>query len=77
VISRFICSSGLQTIINLAEQHGKEGSLTTAYRDYVGELGNSEVQYNEYDFHNETKGMKYENISKLINQMAREFEHQG
>lgn len=31
--------------MNLAEQQGKEGPITNAYRNYVGELGNKDVLY--------------------------------
>ncbi|KAF9053929.1 hypothetical protein BDZ89DRAFT_1153595 [Hymenopellis radicata] len=68
---------GPHVIVNLAEEQGKEGALTQAYKTYSGELASPEVQYNEYDFHVETKGMKYENISKLIERMERTFEGQG
>ena len=34
-------------------------------------------RYHEYDFHAETRGMKYENISKLVSAMERTFEAQG
>ncbi|KAK0228754.1 SacI homology domain-containing protein [Armillaria fumosa] len=68
---------GPHTIVNLAEQHGKEAAVTQEYRDCMAELALPDVQYHEYDFHVETKGMKYENISKLIDKMDRTFEHQG
>ncbi|KZT71284.1 hypothetical protein DAEQUDRAFT_724233 [Daedalea quercina L-15889] len=68
---------GPHTIVNLAEQHGKEAQVTDAYRDYVKELDDKRIQYNAYDFHAETKGMKYENISQLITQLERVFENQG
>ncbi|TCD64143.1 hypothetical protein EIP91_004492 [Steccherinum ochraceum] len=68
---------GPHTIVNLAEQHGKEGAVTGAYGQYVQEIGSRDVQYCEYDFHKETKGMKYENISHLIEKMERTFESQG
>lgn len=68
---------GPHTIVNLAEQHGKEAAVTQGYRDCMAELLLPDVQYHEYDFHVETKGMKYENISKLIDKMDRTFEHQG
>lgn len=64
--------------MNLAEQQGKEGSITEAYRNYVQELNSKDVvcafvlfrfsffsrlinvhRYHEYDFHTETKGMKF------------------
>ncbi|KAF8478731.1 SacI homology domain-containing protein [Russula ochroleuca] len=68
---------GPHTIVNLAEQHGKEGVVTNAYREYAEEAQLSNVKYCQYDFHAETKGMKYENISKLITQLERSFESQG
>ncbi|TFK30155.1 hypothetical protein FA15DRAFT_726049 [Coprinopsis marcescibilis] len=68
---------GPHTIINLAEQSGREGAITQAYREYVVEFDNKDVQYCEYDFHQQTKGMKYENISKLVETMERNFEAQG
>ncbi|KAK0196896.1 SacI homology domain-containing protein [Armillaria mellea] len=55
---------GPHTVVNLAEQHGKEAAVTQGYRDCMAELALSDVQYHEYDFHVETKGMKT-------------FEHQG
>ncbi|KXN91495.1 Phosphatidylinositide phosphatase SAC2 [Leucoagaricus sp. SymC.cos] len=76
-LKRTVPSYGPHAIVNLAEQHGKEGSIAQAYREYVKELGLQDVQYHEYDFHTETKGMKYENISKLIDAMERVFEGQG
>lgn len=74
---RTLPTYGPHTIVNLAEQHGKEGVLTNAYREYVEEAKLSDVKYCQYDFHAETKGMKYENISKLVAQLERSFESQG
>ncbi|KZT26550.1 hypothetical protein NEOLEDRAFT_1132067 [Neolentinus lepideus HHB14362 ss-1] len=74
---KIVSKYGPSTIINLAEQHGKESVVTLAYRDYATEMNMPEVQYNDYDFHTETKGMKYENISKLIDKMERVFESHG
>ncbi|KAH7926636.1 hypothetical protein BV22DRAFT_1062448 [Leucogyrophana mollusca] len=68
---------GPHTIVNLAEQHGKEGAITNAYREYASKLDAKDARYCEYDFHRETKGMKYENISKLLNELERTFESQG
>ncbi|KAF5389930.1 hypothetical protein D9757_003649 [Collybiopsis confluens] len=68
---------GPHTVVNLAEQHGKEGGLTSAYREYLTELGLPDAKYNEYDFHRETKGMKYENIIHLVNAMERTFDAQA
>ncbi|KAH0583578.1 hypothetical protein H2248_009201 [Termitomyces sp. 'cryptogamus'] len=68
---------GPHTLLNLAEQHGKEGAVTDAYRHYMQELDSPDARYHEYDFHEETKGMKYENISKLVESMDKVFDTQG
>ncbi|THH10834.1 hypothetical protein EW145_g1054 [Phellinidium pouzarii] len=68
---------GPHIIVNLAEQLGKEAAITNAYREYINELGSKDVRYTEYDFHSETKGMKYENIAKLIRRMDKTFDAQG
>ncbi|KAF9227842.1 hypothetical protein BS17DRAFT_800025 [Gyrodon lividus] len=70
-------ASSPDTIVNLAEQTGKESALTSAYKSYVNRMEDKDVRYCEYDFHHETRGMKYENISKLINYLERTFESQG
>lgn len=40
-------------------------------------LFNLYARYHEFDFHAECKGMRYENISRLIFQVERTFEQQG
>lgn len=42
---RLINMYGPLTVVNLAEQHGKEAPLTIAYRDTVNALGMKDVQY--------------------------------
>ncbi|KAJ7273264.1 SacI homology domain-containing protein [Mycena rebaudengoi] len=74
---RTVPKYGPHTIINLAEHHGKEAAITQGYREYMTELADKDAVYHEYDFHTETKGMRYENISKLIDTMERTFEQQG
>lgn len=34
-------------------------------------------RYHEFDFHAECRGMRYENISRLVFQLERTFEQQG
>ena len=36
-------SALLQTAVNLAEQHGKEGAVSAAYREYVAALDSKEL----------------------------------
>ncbi|KAF9265526.1 hypothetical protein L218DRAFT_957123 [Marasmius fiardii PR-910] len=74
---RSIPRYGPLTIVNLAEQQGRERAITQAYRDYMKELDDKDANYHEYDFHTETRGMKYENISKLIDALEKTFDHQG
>ncbi|CAO1625675.1 unnamed protein product [Sympodiomycopsis kandeliae] len=59
------------TCINLAEQSGKEGEITEAYRRVIEEdvsksVTTGKVKYCAFDFHKECAGMKFENVSKLI-----------
>ncbi|KAL4077324.1 SacI homology domain-containing protein [Scleroderma yunnanense] len=68
---------GPHTIVNLAEQRGKESTLCNAYEAYVDQMGNKDVSYYAYDFHHETRGMKYERLTELIGQLERTFESQG
>ncbi|KZT57009.1 hypothetical protein CALCODRAFT_470283 [Calocera cornea HHB12733] len=65
------------TIVNLAEITGKEAVVTLAYRELAQGLNMKEVKYHEFDFHHECKGMKYENISKLITALNSTFASQG
>ncbi|TBU49147.1 SacI homology domain-containing protein [Dichomitus squalens] len=76
-LNKVVTAYGPLTIINLAEQHGKEAQVTNAYGDYVKELDTDDIRYYAYDFHAETKGMKYEKISNLIETVERVFESQG
>ncbi|ETS63235.1 hypothetical protein PaG_03022 [Moesziomyces aphidis] len=73
---------GSITCINLAEQGGKEGAISKAYRaaaeklrdeDVAGGSGKTwdrkKVHYVDFDFHKECSGMRFENVAKLIAQM--------
>lgn len=62
-------------IVNLAETSGKEGVLVGAYRDGVSKLDNPAVLYNEWDFHHMCKGMRYERIALLLEQLAPQIDH--
>lgn len=64
---------GTVHIVNLAETTGKEGTLVAAYRDGVAQLGCPEVVYHEWDFHHMCKGMRYERISLLLDQLDKEI----
>lgn len=60
---------GSVTCVNLAEQHGKEGAITKAYHDAVEQMNNPAVTYKAFDFHEECKGMRFERIALLIDDL--------
>jgi hypothetical protein len=64
---------GPVTVINLSEQTGREGVVTNAYGDMVHLLDG--VTYVPWDFHAACKGMKWEKIGSLIDEL--DLEGQG
>ncbi|KAF9333845.1 hypothetical protein BG006_003049 [Podila minutissima] len=57
---------GRQICISLVEKHGRELVAGSAYTRYIEKLAEPNVRYVEFDFHEQCKGMKYENIDQLI-----------
>ncbi|GJJ73214.1 phosphatidylinositol 4-phosphatase [Entomortierella parvispora] len=57
---------GRQILISLVEQHGREVIAGSAYTHHVKKLAEPQVRYVEFDFHEQCRGMKYENIDRLI-----------
>ncbi|CEG74594.1 hypothetical protein RMATCC62417_09775 [Rhizopus microsporus] len=60
---------GRQIVVNLAEVTGREAVIGSEYRKHVEDLGDPNIKYVEFDFHKETRGMKFENISRLSNSL--------
>ncbi|KAI8052824.1 SacI homology domain-containing protein [Syncephalis plumigaleata] len=60
---------GPQYCVSLVELQGREAIVGEEYRRYVEQWNREDIHYREFDFHNECRGMRYENISKLIEQM--------
>ncbi|KAI7895964.1 SacI homology domain-containing protein [Mucor mucedo] len=56
---------GRQIVVNLTELSGREAIVGSEYRKHVENLADPNIKYVEFDFHRETKGMRFENISKL------------
>ncbi|GAA5862137.1 hypothetical protein JCM8547_007751 [Rhodosporidiobolus lusitaniae] len=67
---------GRLVLVNLAETEGKEGSVVGAYREGVESLGKEEsvVRYVEFDFHKECRGMRYDRISLLLDDIKDDLE---
>nr|XP_031862628.1 uncharacterized protein CI109_002126 [Kwoniella shandongensis]KAA5529700.1 hypothetical protein CI109_002126 [Kwoniella shandongensis] len=57
------------TIINLSEQEGREAEVAGGYRELVNSLERKDVTYTEFDFHAKCHGMKWENISELVDSL--------
>ncbi|KAM0792485.1 hypothetical protein ACM66B_005157 [Microbotryomycetes sp. NB124-2] len=79
---------GKTLIVNLAETTGKEAVVVDAYREGVEKLVRrdegvekhvrpDEVEYVEFDFHGECRGMRFENVSKLITKVKTELDEMG
>lgn len=57
---------GSQVIVSLVEQTGKEKLLADAYLNHVLHLDSPELTYVSFDFHEYCRGMRFENVSVLI-----------
>jgi len=68
---------GCQIIVNLAELSGREAIVGAEYRRQIEKMENPNIKYVEFDFHRETKGMKFENITKLSTRLMDEFSKMG
>ncbi|KAI9495075.1 SacI homology domain-containing protein [Zychaea mexicana] len=56
---------GKQIAVSLTELDGREAIVGSQYRRHIEHLADPNIKYVEFDFHRETKGMRFENISKL------------
>ncbi|KAI8148334.1 SacI homology domain-containing protein [Fennellomyces sp. T-0311] len=56
---------GRQIAVSLTELDGREAVVGSEYRRHIEHLADPNIKYVEFDFHRETKGMRFENISKL------------
>ncbi|GBC06667.1 hypothetical protein RclHR1_00070034 [Rhizophagus clarus] len=64
--------------INLTELTNREAIVGSAYREAVERLEDEKnIEYIEFDFHKQCKGMKYENISKLVEMLKTNFNKMG
>ena len=58
------------TLVNLIDQTGKEAALGDAYESFVRLYGGSDIRYVAVDFHELTKGDRYDNLSQLMDVLA-------
>ncbi|CAN7999325.1 unnamed protein product [Ixodes pacificus] len=57
---------GSQVLVSLVEQTGKEKVLADAYLNHVLLLDDPRLTYVSFDFHEYCRGMRFENVSVLI-----------
>lgn len=63
--------------VNLADQKGREKEIVAKYGELSKLSGLSFVKYFPFDFHTECKGMKYENIAILLNNIEAYLDEMG
>ncbi|EDW96284.2 phosphatidylinositide phosphatase SAC2 isoform X1 [Drosophila yakuba] len=63
---------GRVCIVNLVEQSGKEKTIGDAFADHVIKYNNDRLIYVTFDFHDYCRGMRFENVSALIDAVGPE-----
>ncbi|XP_017119866.1 phosphatidylinositide phosphatase SAC2 isoform X2 [Drosophila elegans] len=63
---------GRVCIVNLVEQSGKEKTIGDAFADHVVKFNNELMIYVTFDFHDYCRGMRFENVSALIDAVGPE-----
>ncbi|KAI1819550.1 SacI homology domain-containing protein [Xylaria intraflava] len=74
---------GSVQIVNLVERHGVEATIGNEYQKNVEEYnkelpdGAQPLAFEWFDFHSACRGMKFENVSKLLDRLGRGVERAG
>ncbi|KAF9125033.1 hypothetical protein BGW39_007731 [Mortierella sp. 14UC] len=68
---------GRQICINLVEKHGRELVAGSSYTRHIQKLAEPQIRYVEFDFHEQCKGMRYENIEQLIKSLEAPIQELG
>ncbi|KAF5020664.1 hypothetical protein F66182_7298 [Fusarium sp. NRRL 66182] len=73
---------GQLQIVNLVEKHGVEATIGSAYKTSIEELNKDASQgqvipFEWFDFHAACRGMKFENVSMLLDQLRDKIESFG
>ena len=64
-------------VVNLVNQKGYEKPVKEAFERALQELADPQVHYTYFDFHHETKGLRFERVSLLIDQFQTALAQQG
>jgi hypothetical protein len=65
------------TIVNLVNQKGNEKELADEYKNQWQAYNDDNIHYVDFDFHNETRKMRYHNISKLVTAVEKNLQEYG
>ncbi|KAK1492767.1 hypothetical protein CTAM01_09718 [Colletotrichum tamarilloi] len=83
-LERLKSEYGLLQIVNLVEKHGVEATVGNQYEKTVQRLNEEEakdqddtVGFEWFDFHSACKGMKFENVSQLLDTLRDKLEGFG
>ncbi|CCG81867.1 putative Phosphoinositide phosphatase [Taphrina deformans PYCC 5710] len=68
---------GDQYCVNLVNQKGHELPVKKAFEDVVRQLNDREIHYVYFDFHHECKGMRWDRVQILIDQLEDGLIKQG
>jgi hypothetical protein len=68
---------GDQFLVNLVNSSGYEQPVKEAYERALHALANPRVHYTYFDFHKECKGLRFDRVSVLIDQLHEDLERQG
>jgi len=64
-------------LINLIDKKGSQKLIGEKMDKVHAELKDSDLKLNWFDFHGECKNMKWENLSKLVDQVQKELDSYG
>lgn len=76
-ISDQIAFYGDLYLVNLVNHKGYELPVKQAFEHAMQRLNNPRAHYTYFDFHTECKGMKFDRVSKLVDQLKEALDHQG
>jgi len=68
---------GNQVLVNLIDQKGSELMLGEQYETQIRKLNNPSVRYVSFDFHKQCKGMRYDRLQLLLDQIQTDIDKQG
>jgi len=68
---------GKLLIVSLINHHGSQGRLNNEFKKIVDQTKDEDVRLVLFDFHKETKGMKYDNVNKLVSSIEKEIQEYG